>query len=108
MAVKKNLKPAVVKEVKHYTANLVKAGIRPESLIVFGSQVKGRSKPWSDIDVCVVSRQFGKDRYSERVRLMLLTDDSSDRIEPHPYHPKDLVDKWDPLAHEIRTTGVVV
>ena len=104
--VKKQLKSKVTKELKIYANQLKAVGIFPESLIVFGSYIKGTNKPYSDIDVCVVSKQFGKNRHSELVRLLQLTDDKTINIGPHPYHPKDLQNKWDPLAAEILKYGV--
>ena len=92
-------------QVKHYQERLENAGIKAR-LIIFGSQAKKKAKPWSDIDVCVVSDIFGINRHTERVRLMRLTDEASMDIEPHPYHPRDLADKWDPLAQEIRKYGI--
>lgn len=77
-------------------------------MILFGSYAKGIAKPWSDIDLCVVSDDFGVDDYEETVRLKKLTATVDPMIEPHPYHPKDLDNPYDPLAHEIRTTGKVI
>ena len=108
MAAKKILKKSVVQSVKHYAALLKEKGILFEKIIVFGSQTTGKAKKWSDVDVCVVSRAFGKDRQAERVQLMTSRDDISLDIEPHPFHPIDLQEKWDPLAHEIRKYGIPV
>jgi len=101
MVTKISLKPRVLNQVKNYQKLLNRAGIKAK-LIVFGSQVSGRAKQWSDIDVCVVSDIFGENRHTERVRLTHLTDEATLDIEPHPYHPRDLADRWDPLAHEIK------
>lgn len=100
------LKSEKLAEVKHFVKLMGSVGIPFQQIIVFGSHAKGTAKPWSDIDICVVSDIFGKNRYSERLRLMHLKDDGSADIEPHPYHPKDLANKWDPLAHEIRKYGI--
>lgn len=94
--------------IKAYRKVLEKNGIKIEKLILFGSYAKGTAMPWSDLDLCVVSKQFGKDHHEELVRLMNLTSQVDSMIEPHPYHPKDLEDYWDPLAHEINKTGKVV
>ena len=59
MATKISLNPVVVNQVRHYQLTLKKAGIKSK-LIIFGSQAKGKAKPWSDIDICVVSDSFGK------------------------------------------------
>ncbi len=83
-------------------------GIPVEKMILFGSYAKGKAKAWSDLDVCVVSKTFGKDPHDELVMLLKLMPDTDIEIEPHPYHPKDLKDRWDPLAAEIRKYGIVI
>lgn len=93
---------------KKYYQELLKANVPVSQMIIFGSHAKGNPKPWSDLDICVVSPIFGKNRYQEGVRLAILAHKVDDIIEPHPYHPKDLKEKWDPLAEQIRTTGKVV
>lgn len=108
MVKKTILKIEKLDEVKHFVKLMVKAGISYRQIIVFGSHAKGTDKPWSDIDLCVVSDIFGKDRYSERLKLMQLKDDNSLDIEPHPYNLNDLKDKWDSLASEIRKYGIPI
>lgn len=106
--VQTTLAPEKLAEVERFAKRLREAGIPYESLIVFGSYAKKDAKPWSDIDVCVVSKIFGQDRHTERMLLMHLTDDTTIDIEAHPYHPRDLADAWDPLASEIRRFGIRV
>lgn len=77
-------------------------------LILFGSYAKGTPKPWSDIDVCVVSPIFGKNPYDEMVLLGHIAGEIEPMIEAHPYHPNELADPWDPLAAEIRRSGKLV
>lgn len=102
------LNTSTVNTVRLYADMLRRRGIAFTSLIVFGSRAKGMAKKWSDIDVCVVAPQFGVDRHTERVSLMLVRDDRLLDIEPHPYSPEDLADKYDPLAAEIRKYGIRV
>ena len=94
--------------IKKYHAILKEAGIPVQKMILFGSYAKGIAKPWSDVDVCVVSSVFGKNLYDEMVQLKHLTGSVEDMIEPHPYNEKDLADPWDPLAAEIRKYGKVI
>lgn len=94
--------------IRAYWRRLLKAGVQVEQLILFGSHAKGTAHKWSDLDVCVVSPQFGKNSFDEGVMLMRVRDDRLLDIEPHPYNPKDLEDKYDPLASEIRKYGIRV
>lgn len=108
MAQKSILNDTPIRLIQKYHKVLIQNGIPVTALILFGSYAKGNPKPWSDVDVCVVSPIFGKDRHDEGVRLALLTRDIEDMIEPHPYNEKDLADPWDPLAAEIRKYGKVI
>lgn len=108
MAKKPILKKIPINEIKKYKQNLINHLIPVDKIILFGSYAKGKQKPWSDIDLCIVSRSFGKNSFDELVMLMKLTNDPDCLIEPHPYHPHDLEDPFDPLANEIRKYGKVV
>ncbi len=101
------LAPAVIQEVEGYRRALKRARIPVHRLIVFGSQAKGTAGPDSDIDVAVISRQFGKDRFEEGVKL-LKHRGGHFLIEPHPFHPDDLNDRWDGLAQEVRRHGIAL
>ena len=94
--------------IKNYVLLLKKQRIPVERAILFGSYAKGDPKPWSDVDVCIVSKDFGKKPYEEMVLLQKLTINVDPLIEPHPYHPTDLKDKWDALACEINKYGITV
>lgn len=91
--------------VDRYGQALKKAGIPVEQIILFGSYAKGNPRPWSDLDLCVVSKNFGCDSFLEMVKLSKIAHKVEPLIEPHPYHPNDLADPWDPLAAEIRAFG---
>lgn len=99
---------AVKKEIEAYKKKLSQSKLEFQSLILFGSQAKGKAGKASDIDLCVVSDSFGKNRFEERLRLLRMTDRETINIEPHPYHPADLDNRWDPLAVEIKKYGVFV
>lgn len=96
------------KLIKKYRQVLKAEGIPVGKMILFGSYAKGEAKPWSDVDVCVVSSSFGRDPYQEMVRLKQLTVRVDSMIEPHPYNPADLADPLDPLAWEIQRTGKTI
>ena len=108
MTQKTVLKPSIVKLVQAYGRDIAKRGISWDQLIIFGSQSKGKAHKWSDIDVCVVSDQFSDNRFENRLLLAHNRSDAFYDIEPHPFRPEELQDKWDPLATEIRTHGILV
>ncbi len=108
MATKSILNDTPINLIRKYKKQLKKEGIPVTKMILFGSYAKGEAKPWSDVDVCVVSDIFGKDRFDEMVWLKKLTISIDSMIEPHPYHPKDLEDPFDPLAYEIKRTGKII
>lgn len=100
------LTPAQKKAIDAYYHLLTTSGIQVDKVILFGSYAKGSAEKWSDLDLCIVSPQFGKDRFDEGVTLARLAYRIGDFFEPHPFHPKDLMDRYDPLAKEIRTHGI--
>jgi len=102
------LSGAVLKQVNAFAKQLKAIDIPVEQLIVFGSQAKGNTHKWSDIDVCVVSNSFGSDHFNTMVRLSQLTNSQTPDIEPHPMHPRDLQNKYDSLAAEISKHGIRV
>ncbi|MDO8511655.1 MAG: nucleotidyltransferase domain-containing protein [bacterium] len=102
------LNPETLRVAQQYRRALSAAGIKVENFLVFGSQAKGTAQKSSDIDIAVVSSQFSRDYSSERVRLMRLGDKISLAIEPHPFHPDDLNDRWSTFAQEIKKYGIQV
>lgn len=108
MAKKSRVTPQQKVLIRKYQRLLLKAGIPVERIILFGSYAKGTAHTWSDLDLCVVSPQFGKHPFDEGVKLMTIRTNDLLDIEPHPFSPEDLADKYDPLASEIRKYGIRV
>lgn len=108
MVTQSNLDKHIIDVVNIYKKDLMQAGIVPKQIIVFGSQATGKARPWSDIDVCVVADVFGKDRFSDRLKLMHIINTRTLDIEPHPMSPEELAEHWDPFSHEIRTHGIII
>ncbi|MBU1104888.1 nucleotidyltransferase domain-containing protein [Candidatus Parcubacteria bacterium] len=96
------------KAIKAFKKGLLTAGIRPERLILFGSYAKGTASKNSDIDVCVVSRAFGKDEFSETSDLFKIAWRTSPNIEPIAMNPGRFNDPFDPLCVEIKKYGIPV
>ncbi|MBI2459092.1 MAG: nucleotidyltransferase domain-containing protein [Parcubacteria group bacterium] len=96
------------KIVKKYAKKL-KAEKYPFSAIyLFGSFAKGTPRKWSDIDVAVVSKELNKRSAGAELKLWKFREGIDDRIEPHGFSPEDFKDYWNPMAHEIKKTGIRV
>lgn len=106
--VKTRVKKNIINKVKAFVNQAKNEGFNIQSAILFGSQVKGSAKYYSDIDVGVVSPEFGKDTISEGAKLHLLANKIDWRIEPHPLNPKDLKRLENPFVYEILRTGIKI
>jgi predicted nucleotidyltransferase len=94
-------KEAIVIAQKY--AQVVKATLGYDKMILFGSYAKGKADEHSDIDIAVVFDDY--DNHVQRqVELLKLTRHVDSRIEPHPFREKDFTVN-NPLAHEILTSG---
>lgn len=102
--ISKKIKNIVIKYIESVKNN----GIPVKNVYIFGSQVKGTVHKDSDIDVCIISNKFGKNRFRERLLLMKISNDYVDLIEPHPYSPKDFNNRFDPFVYQIKKTGIKV
>lgn len=63
---------------------LVRQLVRVEAVYLFGSYAGGQPDKYSDIDLLIVSPDFGDDLFDEQVRLMGARRQVDYRIEPHP------------------------
>ncbi|PIQ72250.1 hypothetical protein COV86_04010, partial [Candidatus Roizmanbacteria bacterium CG11_big_fil_rev_8_21_14_0_20_35_14] len=77
-------KQGILNEIENYIKVLIKNKINPEKIILYGSFAKEKAHQYSDIDIAVISDQFGKDEIEELMELERLTIDVSDRIEAIP------------------------
>ena len=90
--VKKILPKNIIKLTKSFRSLLENDNIKIDSMIVFGSQAKGNTRPESDIDVCVVSPSFGFNDLQEMQMLFKKARHVDSRIEPYPMNPKNLLE----------------
>lgn len=79
-----------------------------QKAFIFGSQIKDTADESSDIDVCLVSPALGKDIIDEIVSLGQIASRIDLRIEPHPMSPEDFAEKYNALAHEVKTYGIPI
>ncbi len=72
--------PELKQIVQRFCAQLEKMGIRPEKVMLYGSQATGRAREGSDIDLVVISRDW--EGYSQRERLEMLGVAAARILEP--------------------------
>lgn len=102
------INPQITNDLKQYQKLLKAKGFNIQKIILFGSVAKGKNSKYSDIDIAVVSSKFGKDYQKEMVKLMILSHQINNAIEPHPLNPSDLKSRYSALADEIRKHGLMV
>jgi len=77
--------PSVLTAVRRYLLTLREHGVAVQFGVVFGSQATGQAKPWSDIDLVVVSAAFDQLANRQLVNLLWrLAARVDSRIEPIP------------------------
>jgi len=96
--------PVVIASVERFLA-VVRERLRVEAAYLYGSRATGSARPWSEIDVAVISPDFSHDLFEDRVALMQRAAGADDRIEPQPCTP-DRFGPNHPLASEISRNGV--
>lgn len=103
------VKKSVIKIIQKFSDSLNDKGIDVDRIILYGSYAKGNQREESDIDVAVVSGNFGKDRTEEGMLLFRIAGDVDTRIEPVPISLESYnKDTWLPLVYEIRKNGVEI
>jgi len=86
-----------------YLQSLEEAHISVSEMYLFGSYSQNTQHEHSDIDVAVVSPDFGHCRPDERVQLLVARGKSFLDIEPHPIGLNDFRENdWDPFVKEVK------
>jgi len=99
-----NIKNKLIK----FKQTLEQSGIAVDRMYLFGSQAKGNATKESDIDVCVISSDFGKNYFAEEVTLSLIANKIDPYIEPHPLNLKDFNNKYHTFSQEVRQHGQII
>lgn len=99
----------VIVIINQFVRSLVQDGIVVDRVILFGSYAKHKARKDSDIDLCIISKNFGSDKMKERAYLFRKAIKINTLIEPLPYHP-DQFEQYDylPIIDEIKTTGIEI
>ena len=108
MAKRASLKKKELNIINEYIDLLKQKGVDVLKVILFGSYAKGTAKPESDIDIAIISSQFGKNNLKEMMLLRRIALQIDSHIEPLPFSPKDLDDRYSTLAQEIIKYGITI
>jgi predicted nucleotidyltransferase len=101
--------PEISEIISRFVHILTTNGIRVEKAILYGSYATGRVHPGSDLDLAIVSPDFGKDRFEEGKLLHRLAWRVDPRIEPIPISSASYEkNTWIPLIYEIRQKGIEI
>jgi uncharacterized protein len=93
--------------IRRFGKTLEGEGINVSKIILYGSYASGKFHKDSDIDVAIVSPDFGIDRFEEGVKLFQIACKIDPRIEPIPISLTSYQnDTWIPLIYEIKNKGV--
>ena len=99
--------PEIRNIVTRFVEALIKKGIRVERVVLYGSYASGKIHAGSDIDLAIISPDFGKDRFEEGKMLLQAAWRIDPRIEAVPISLESYNnDTWVPLIYEIRQHGV--
>jgi predicted nucleotidyltransferase len=81
-------------------------GIYFSNVILFGSSITGKAHEFSDIDLLLVSDQFGDSKW-ENAKLIAPINKKFYLIEPHTY-PTAYFLKGDPFLNNVLQTGIAL
>ena len=78
-------------------------------VVVYSSYASGKTHAGSDLDLAIISPDFGKDRFEEGKMLHRVAWRIDPRIETVPISSESFEnDTWIPLIHEIRSNGIEI
>lgn len=103
------VKRSIIKIIDRFMSALEENDIYVDKVILYGSYAQGIPRIDSDIDVAVVSRDFGKDIIEEGMMLFRIAGDVDTRIEPVAISLESYEkNMWMPLIYEIREKGIEI
>lgn len=81
-----------LEEVVEKFASELEKKIRVRRIILFGSYARGTPRPWSDIDLAVISPDFHGGTEEDHLLLAKIARSITPQIEAIPYLPEDFAD----------------
>ena len=104
--VEKSINSTVMESIQKYIEK-ISEHYKIESIILFGSYVKGAENEDSDIDIAIISSDFS-DIIEDGANLIGLTWKIDTIIEPHPITKEDFERVSNPFVKEVVDTGIKV
>lgn len=99
----------IVGIVQRYLRLLKENGVNAQKAVLYGSRARGDAAEHSDIDLLILSPDFGADRVREGQFLFKMARRVDARIEPVPVHPSEYVAIPDsPLLHFAQQEGMEI
>ncbi|MBU1262292.1 nucleotidyltransferase domain-containing protein [bacterium] len=100
---------SIIRIIKRFAQVLEEEGVNVDKIILYGSYREGKPRIDSDIDVAVISKDFGKDPTEEGMNLFRIACSIDSRMEPVPISLESYEnDTWLPLIYEIRQKGMEI
>ncbi len=96
------------KIVTQYAHSLKSAEYPFQAIYLFGSHAKGKANEWSDIDVAIVTDKLKKNRNKNSFLLWKIRRSVDTRIEPHGFTREEFANAANPLAAEVKKTGIKI
>ncbi len=101
--------PEIRNIILRFVRALDKTGIRVEKAVLYGFYASGSFRSGSDLDLAIISPDFGKDRFEEGKKLLQIAWRVDPRMEPVPISSESYEnDTWIPLIYEIRQKGIEI
>ncbi|MBF0359560.1 MAG: nucleotidyltransferase domain-containing protein [Oligoflexia bacterium] len=94
-------------KVLAFRKEIILSGIYPDLFVLFGSYYKGNYRTDSDIDLAIISRDLGKDRFKESTLLNYIASKEDSRFEIIPVGLSEYLDPLpiSPIIAEIKANG---
>lgn len=103
------VKKEIIEIVKNFINAMKSKSINVNKVLLFGSFANEKDSLWSDIDIAVISSDFGKDRFVERTLLTGISYKIDPRIEPYPIGQYEFEEEdWKTMIHEIKLNGIEI
>ena len=89
---------------------LLEVKVHSDMIILFGSFARGNQRQDSDIDLCVISRHYGKDPLMENAQANIIASKIDSRIEVRTASLDEYLKNFvlSPILHEIKQTGICI